>query len=127
MKNVGKKNEFIKPIYCFYYEEYNGKNVHFCEKADCYIQYDHFNKMVVRADSQTSAETGRGGFSRKLFKNRWEMDCSLKNDAQILHRIRKEEQRKEDVNVFKETMNNFGLIIDNPWRGAIMAWSIIKI
>ena len=37
------------------------------------------------------------------------MDCSLENDAQILHRIRKEEQRKEDVKVFKETMNTFGI------------------
>ena len=52
--------------------------------------------MVIRADSQTAAETGRGAFSRELFKNLWEMDNSLANDANILHRIRKEEQQKED-------------------------------
>ena len=41
--NVGKKYAFIKPIYCFYCEEYNDKNVHICEKEDCYIQYDPYN------------------------------------------------------------------------------------
>ena len=60
--NVGKKNAFLKPIYCFYCKKYQDKTVHFCEKEDCYIQYDHYNKMVMRADSQTATETGKRCF-----------------------------------------------------------------
>ena len=51
--------------------------------------------MVVRADSQTAAETGRGAFSRELFMNRWEMDQSLAKDATILHGILNKRQQEE--------------------------------
>ena len=52
--------------------------------------------MVIRADSQTAAETGKGAFSCKLFMNRWAMDNDLANYANILHRIINRRQEEEE-------------------------------
>ena len=78
-----KNNTSLKqPPFCFYCCTYQESTVHYCEKQECFVNYDRFNKMVVKAELEEAAERKPGYQNHDdwidlvIYKNPLEMDVS---------------------------------------------------
>ena len=87
-------------IFCFFCQSYNIA-VHFCEKKQKFLNIDHYNKVVLRGntqeevDPQSGYDNGLISVGINLYKTRWDMDDALWKEAQ-------EDQRKEREAIEKE-------------------------